>query len=67
MSNLSLTEFLTAVHEHGIETTIVLINRAYHPKIVQAKAEKAARRGYIDYGTSPMYAWLTSKGKNYIA
>lgn len=35
----------------------------YGVKPVHRKLEELARRDYIEYGTGPVYGWLTPKGK----
>jgi hypothetical protein len=63
---LSLRLFLNCVAVHGTTACAYLIEDGYPHKVVRAKAEKAARRGYVDYGTSPTACWITDKGREYL-
>ena len=50
----------------GLLGADLLAGAEFHQNVIEAKAEKAARRGYIEYGTAPRYGWLTSKGMDYL-
>lgn len=41
----------------------ILIGWGWHPKQADAILEKAADRGYIEYGVSARTGWLTDKGR----
>lgn len=64
---MTMQEFLEAVTDHGVSTPEVLITRGYHPKVIEAKAEKAARQGYINYGVAVDRPWLTEEGQLFLA
>ena len=73
MARLTMLEFLQAVAEHDRLPRLVqevpetLRDRGYHPKVVIAKAEKAVRHGYTDFGVVVDRPWLTDKGRAFIA
>ena len=60
---LPMTVYLTAVNGHGMSAWEVLEAHGWHPAVIEAKALKAARRGYADFGVSIRRAWLTDKGR----
>lgn len=66
MSHLTMLDFLLAVEAHGIDTREVLIAEGHHPKVIYAKAAKASRKGYTDYGVVADRPWLTPLGERYI-
>ena len=59
---LEMTRFLKAVDVYGVEAREHLIAVGFHKNIIYAKAEKAARKGYTDYGLIADRPWLTDKG-----
>ena len=67
MSDLTMVEFLKAVEENGSGLPEMLAARGHHPKVIYAKALKAASRGYTDYGVVADRPWLTIKGKTFLA
>ncbi len=60
---LDMTRFLETVNVYGVEAREHLIVAGFHPKVIYAKAEKAAAKGYTDYGVVADRPWLTSKGR----
>jgi hypothetical protein len=58
--------FLAAVSEHGHLTREALLQAGHPIKVITAKSEKAARRGYTEYGVVSDRPWLTSKGRAYL-
>lgn len=65
---LTLDELLAAVSDHQVFAYEYLVAEAgFHPKVVASKFEKAARRGYTEYGVALHRAWLTEKGKAWLA
>jgi hypothetical protein len=50
----------------GSNTYMTLRAEGVPHKVIERKCEDLARRGYIEYGTSPTSAWLTDKGKAYL-
>jgi hypothetical protein len=63
---LTMTEFLTAVKYHKTTAREVLVGAGHHPNVVYAKAEKAARKGYTEYGVVADRPWLTSAGEAFL-
>lgn len=63
---MEMVEFLSAVREHQTRVREVLIEQGHHPSVVYAKAEKAARKGYTDYGVTADRPWLTDKGAAFL-
>lgn len=66
-SPLTMDEYLKAVRDHGTDSREYLLAEGFHPRVIYAKAEKAARKGYIDYGVIADRGWLTRKGIEFIA
>lgn len=67
MSALTMSEWLTAVRDHGINAWEHLLEEGVHPKVIASKAEKAASRGYYGYGVVAYRGWLTPKGEQFLA
>lgn len=67
VDKLTMEAFLRAVEAHAQEGTHVLIDQGYPPKVVYAKAQKAASKGYYEYGVSLPYGWLTPEGRRFLA
>ena len=67
MNGLPMTEYLLAVEMFGTRAFEIMVSEGVHPNVAYAKAEKAARKGYTDYGTSPRGSWLTDKGRAFLA
>ena len=65
--HLTMAEFLAAVADHGVVAREHLIAAGYHHRVVYAKAEKAARRGYTGYGVVADRPWLTDAGRDFLA
>jgi hypothetical protein len=64
MSGLTMYEFLDHLDREGTPCGL----EAFYPrKVVEAKAEKAFRKGYADWGVSYRSAWLTDKGREFLA
>lgn len=63
---LTMVEFLQAVDTHRTWTREVLLAKGHHPEVITAKAEKASRKGYTDYGTAPDRPWLTGAGRKFL-
>lgn len=63
---LTMADFLVAVEEHRSDAYEMLVEDGHLPKVVQTKAVKASRRGYIDFGVHPTRGWLTDKGKAFL-
>lgn len=59
--NLPMHEMLLA-----IAWAQQLLDAGHHPAVIEAKAEKASRKDYIDYGSSIRSAWLTDKGRKFL-
>jgi hypothetical protein len=55
--------FLRAVAEYGVYAREHLLAEGYHWKVINAKALKASRKGYYDFGVVADRGWLTAKGK----
>jgi hypothetical protein len=63
---LTMTEFLAVVRDWQTATREALKARGYHPNVIYAKAEKAARKGYTEYGVVADRPWLTSAGEAFL-
>lgn len=63
---LTMAEFLWSVDHYGLEAREVLVELGHHPKVIYAKAEKAARKGYTEYGVVADRPWLTRAGRSFI-
>lgn len=63
---LTMGEYLEAVATQGLDAFESLVAQGYHPKVVMAKAEKASKRQYTDYGVSPKFSWITQRGWEYL-
>jgi hypothetical protein len=64
MSSLTMYEFLAHLDRDGTPSTL---EASYPRKVIEAKAEKAFRKGYADWGVSYRSAWLTDKGREFLA
>lgn len=64
---LTMDEYLRVVAEYGTESKDVLLARGVHPNVLYAKAQKASRKGYTDYGVVADRPWLTDKGRAFLA
>ena len=67
--SLSMREFLITkllFDEGENEGSNELVSVGFHPKVVMAKAEKAARKGYLEYGSNPWYGWVTDEGREFL-
>jgi hypothetical protein len=58
--------FLAAIERYGTLGCRYLAANGHHPNRVYRKAERAADRDYVEYGTSPWGCWLTDKGRAYL-
>ena len=63
---LTMQRYLEAVAADRMTAAGALIAEGHHHKVVIAKAEKAASKGYTDYGTSCWYAWIEPKGEAFL-
>ncbi len=59
---LTMKRWLACVDRYETNARETLLDLGYHPTAIEAKANKAARKGYTDYGTIPDRCWLTPKG-----
>ena len=66
MSKLTMWYFLAAYELTGVGGKEALIMAGFHPNVITAKAEKAARKGYVEYGGVADRCWLTAKGQDYL-
>jgi hypothetical protein len=64
---LTMFAFLATVEEHGIDARGILRAEGFRPNVIYTKAEKAARRGYTDFGVAPDLPWLTDKGRDFLS
>ena len=64
---LTLRDYLLALDEHGIDAAGVLHAQGYHPKVIIAKAEKASKKGYSNFGVSPWHSWIEDRGRAFLA
>ena len=64
---LSMHLWLNVVGEYGMDARDKLIEDGFHPKVIYAKAEKSARKGYTNFGTVADRCWLTDAGRVYLA
>ena len=61
-SDLSTTELLETVDRYRTAAWGVLTDK-YPPKLVLAAIDRDTRRGLLNWGVSPVYPWLTEKGR----
>ena len=74
MALLTMQHFLVTFAVHGFDAEApdapnarsVLLQQGYHHKVITAKAEKASRKGYYDYGVVADGGWITDKGRDFI-
>ena len=66
MSDLPMRTFLQTVRDRGVDAREQLISEGHHPKVIAAKAKKAADKGYTDYGVVVDRPWLTAKGEKFL-
>ena len=64
---LPMADYLAAVAEHGVHAPESLMAEGYPMTVIYAKAEKAARKHYTDYGVAPHRGWLTSQGRTFLS
>lgn len=64
---LTMIHFLRTVNTRGMIAREELIREGYNPKSIYRKAEKAASKGYTEFGVVADRPWLTPKGKMFIA
>jgi hypothetical protein len=61
-SDITTDALLTAVDKLGTAAWTHLAGR-YPPKLLLSAIERDVRGGYLEYGVSPTYPWLTEKGR----
>lgn len=49
------------------DTPDVVLKGRYPVKVIMAKLARLREQGYLDYGVSLRTAWLTDKGRQYLA
>ena len=64
---IKMIHYLLIVAVHGTGSPEILYKRGFSYGYVMRKAEKAARKGYIDYGVVPERGWLTQQGIEFVA
>lgn len=64
---LPMGTFLAAIERHGVEAEEALLEAGWPQWAILTRADKAARGGYTDYGVFVTRAWLTDKGKAWLA
>ena len=67
MSDLTMWHFLETVRDQRGQTRSALLAEGFHPRVIEAKAEKASRKGYTEYGVVVDRPWLTAKGHAFLA
>lgn len=65
-TSLSMFHFLEVVAEHTANSRDVLLAEGFHHKVVTAKAEKAARLRYTQFGVVADRPWLTERGRAFL-
>ncbi|KKL53696.1 hypothetical protein LCGC14_2272900, partial [marine sediment metagenome] len=60
---IPLREILKYFESRGFPNKYVVMYCKYGKKKVDAKIDKMARKGYIEYGITARSGWLTEKGK----
>lgn len=63
---LTMTQFLRAVDRHGVDAREALLAEGWHHKVILRKAEKAAGKGYTDYGVCADRPWLLDEGRAFL-
>ena len=63
---LTMERFLLAVRDHQTRAREALIEQGVHPNVIYAKAEKAARKNYTDYGIVADRPWLDERGIEFL-
>jgi hypothetical protein len=63
---LTMRHFLHVVWAYRTDAREQLLAEGFHPKVIEAKAEKAARKGYTEYGVVVDRPWLTATGAEYL-
>lgn len=64
---LDMHHFLAVVAEYGaLQAREALLAEGYHPKVILRKAEKAADKGYTEYGVSVDRCWLRAEGVTHL-
>ena len=61
-SDLSTDELLETVDRYRTAAWGRLTDK-YPPKLVLAAIDRDTRRALLDWGVSPVYPWLTEKGR----
>ena len=69
--HIPMTDVLLAYEEFPYKSGAVdvLLAEKYpeaHPNVIWKKMEKAEEKGYVEYGFSLRYGWLTPKGEEYL-
>jgi hypothetical protein len=64
---LTMRHFLKTVKVHRTGTREALLDEGYPSKVIYAKAKKAARMRYTDYGVVADRPWLTPHGEAFLA
>lgn len=62
LTNGKLTMFIFLLYL-DIGGTPADLEKFYPWKVVRAKADKATRKGYMEYGLTYRYGWITEKGR----
>ena len=63
---LRMYTYLLTVRDQRWSAWRTLQDLGYPTKVIAATADKAARRGYTDYGVSPVFAWIEGKGERFL-
>lgn len=63
MSDLTMRGLLQFI-AHG--SMPIELEGQYHPNVVNAKCEKAIRKGYMECGVSAHTGWITDKGRQFL-
>ncbi|MCP4902002.1 MAG: hypothetical protein GY906_33980 [bacterium] len=63
---LTMESYLQTVHDHGLKAFEELQFRGFHNATIVRKSQKAAQRGYTDYGIASHRAWITELGKKFL-
>lgn len=66
MGGLDMYTFLIAVQRHGTNGCVNLVAQGFPFKKVLRKAEKAAKKGYVNYVVVPDRCWLTPEGLEFL-
>ena len=63
---LRMQDYLRVVAMHGVDAPEMLGRRGFAHGQIEAKAMKASRKGYIDFGVAVHRGWLTPLGLKFI-